>query len=84
MSKRYEGIGSYTNQFAITPNSTQDLSQNAHAIYVGGAGAFKVTPTGTSVAVVYAGALAGTIYKVSAKRVWAYSTSAATNLVGLR
>ena len=73
----------YGNQFAITPDSGTDLTTYTRAIYVGGAGAFKITPVETSVAVIFAGALAGHTYKVRAKRVWVYSTSAATNLVGL-
>ncbi len=78
-----DAIEHYGNQFAITPDSETDLTTPTRAIYVGSAGAFKITGVSTSVAVIFAGALAGTVYKVRASRVWAYSTSAADNLVGL-
>lgn len=66
---------------AITPHDTNELTNYAKAIYVGGAGDLKLTtPGGSTVTLV--GCLAGTIYPIRAKIVFSTGTTA-TNLVAL-
>ena len=67
--------------FAITPNDSADLSVFPRAIYVGGAGAVKVTTLGGDT-VTFSGCLAGTVLPVRAARVFSTGTDA-TNLIGL-
>lgn len=70
-----------THAVAITPSDTADLAQPV-SVYVGGAGAVKVTPVGGGSAVTFSGLSAGQIVPVQAIRVWATGTSA-TALVGV-
>lgn len=74
--------GPYTRAAAVTPNDSADLADVASALWIGGAGAVKVTTAGGD-AVTLSAALAGTIIPVRVSRVWATGT-AATNIVALR
>ena len=59
---------------AVTPSDTADLPQFS-VIYVGGAGAVKVT-TAQGTAVTFSGLNAGTVLPVRVRRVWATGTTA--------
>jgi hypothetical protein len=73
-----------TKSFAITPDDANDLPTGTRKLYVGGAGAIKVSlvdddanHTGTVLAAVPV----GTMLELAVRRVYATGT-AATNLVG--
>lgn len=68
--------------FAITPNDSADLSLETNGLFVGGAGNVKVDLYDGST-VTLNGMLAGTIYPLRVKRVYATGTTA-TNLIGLK
>jgi hypothetical protein len=74
--------GPYTKAVAVTPNDSTDLADVASALYIGGAGAVKVTTAGGT-DVTLSGALVGTILPVRVTRVWSTGTTA-TNIVALR
>lgn len=67
---------------AVTPSNSTDLTREAQALYVGGAGDVAVVFPGASSAVVFVGVPAGTILPVRVQRVNATSTDA-TNIVAL-
>lgn len=70
--------------FAITPNDSADLPVFTRYIWVGGAGALKVTLVGDDgdhTGVVMSAVPAGTMLKIAARRVYATGT-AATLLIG--
>lgn len=67
--------------FAVTPSDTLDLARTTRAIYVGTAGALRVTLLSGEV-VALAGAQAGTVYPLRAARVMATGTTAG-GIVGL-
>lgn len=71
----------YANGAAITPHDTDELPNVTRGIWVGGAGAVKVT-TVKGDTITLAGALAGTIIPIRAKLVFSAGTTA-TNLVAL-
>jgi len=71
----------YMNAFAITPHDTNALAITAEAIYVGGAGAVKVTTAGGST-VVFSAVPAGSVIPLKCNLVFAAGTDA-TALVGL-
>lgn len=59
---------------AITPSDSADLSQ-VSVVFVGGAGAVKVTTANGDV-VTFSGAVAGMTLPVQVRRVWATGTTA--------
>lgn len=65
----------------VAPNDSADLSSDARALYVGGAGNVKVTTTGGST-VTFTGVVAGSVLPVRARRVFATGTTA-TGIVAL-
>lgn len=70
------------NAFAITPDDNNDLATHTRGIWVGGAGDIVLTLARDGASVTFAGAVAGTVIPVRAKRVHSTDTTA-TNLVGL-
>ncbi|MFM9871991.1 MAG: hypothetical protein ACKVQS_00840 [Fimbriimonadaceae bacterium] len=66
--------------FAVTPSDTADLAQVTRGVYVGGAGALKVTLAGGST-VTFTGLTAG-IWPFEVVRIFATGTTA-TGLIGL-
>lgn len=78
MAGNFDG---YSRAVAITPSDATNFTDGAcHAIYVGGAGNITAIVNGT--AVLFAGAVVGSVLKIRATRVNATGT-AATNLVAL-
>lgn len=73
----------YTAQdaFAITPSDTVNFTRPCRAIYVGAAGTLVIVTLAGN-AVTFAGATAGSVIPVAAKRVNQSSTTA-SSLVGL-
>lgn len=67
--------------FAVTPHDTNELAIHCRKIYVGGAGAVKITALDGSV-VVFTGVLANTILPIGAKIIWSTGT-AATNMTAM-
>lgn len=63
-----------TGCYTVTPNDTTDLQEVPISLYIGGAGALKVTMLDDSV-VVYPAITAGR-HNLRVKRVWATGTSA--------
>lgn len=66
---------------AVTPHDTNELDTYSRGLFVGGAGALKVTTEGGSV-VTFTGVVAGTVLPVRAKIVWSTGTTA-TNIVAM-
>ena len=73
--------GPYSRATAITPDDSTDLAYTTSAVYVGGAGALKVTTAGGDTTTV-AAVPAGTVLPLRVVRVFATGT-AATSIVGL-
>jgi hypothetical protein len=74
-------LDGYSRAVAIVPSDVTNFTDGAcHAIYVGGAGNITAVVNGT--AVLFAGALVGSVLEIRATRVNATGT-AATNLVAL-
>lgn len=59
----------------ITPDDSNDLANYSRAIYVGGAGAMKVTTVGGETLLI-SGLLAGHVYPLRVKRIWSTTTTA--------
>lgn len=68
--------------YPVTPSNTTDFPIAFRAIWVGGAGDVAIVANGDTTAVVYVGALAGSIIPMRGKRVNVTGTTA-TNLVGM-
>lgn len=66
---------------AVTPNDGADLATSARSLYIGGAGAVKVTTVGGE-AVTFAAVPVGTVLPVRAARVWSTGTTA-TNIIAI-
>lgn len=67
---------------AVTTSDDDDLANSTRAIYVGGAGAVKVTTVGGDT-VTFAAVPVGTTLWVRVKKIFATGTTA-TNLIALR
>ena len=65
---------------SVTPNDSTDIA-TCRSVYVGGAGAMKVTMADDTT-VTFSGLLAGAVYPFQAKRIWSTGTTA-TNIVAL-
>ena len=75
-----EGLtGPADNQVAITPSDSTDLAYISRALFIGGAGTIRVTPTSGQSAVTYT-VPAGMILPIRVSRVWSTGTTA-TNVV---
>lgn len=76
------GLGEpYVNGFAVTPHDTNELAAVTRAVWVGGAGALKVTLLGGDT-VTLAAVPAGTLLKIRATVIFSTGTTA-TVIVGL-
>ena len=71
----------YNRAAAITTHDTNELADSARALYVGTAGALKLTLVNNQV-VTFGNVTAGTILELPVKIVWATGTTA-SNIVGL-
>ena len=67
--------------FAITGNDSTDLTTSTRGIYIGGAGNLKVDMVSGNT-VTFTGVLAGVVYPIRARRVYATGTTA-TGIIGL-
>jgi hypothetical protein len=70
-----------THAAAVTPHDSNELSYVTRAIFVGGAGALKVT-TSDGDTVTFTGVTAGTVLPIRAKVVFSTGTTA-TNIVAM-
>lgn len=66
----------------VTPNDGADLPRTARAIYIGGAGALRITPINGAADITIAAVPAGTMLPIAVRRVWATGTTA-TSIVAL-
>ena len=66
---------------AVVTSDTVDLAAASRGLYIGGAGALKVTMADGSV-LTFSGVTAGTIFPIIVTRVWAIGTTA-TNIISL-
>ncbi len=64
---------------AVNPDDSNDLANVTTSIYIGGAGAMKVTMAGGEV-VTYSGLLVGVRYWMRVSRIWSGGTTA-TNII---
>jgi hypothetical protein len=67
----------YTHLAAVTPNDSTDLTNVTRGIFVGGAGALKVTTVGGE-SVTLTGVAAGSVLRIRATRIWSTGTTATT------
>jgi hypothetical protein len=68
---------------AVTPDDSNDLANNARALWIGGAGNVALDFVGSGTNVVIVGVPAGTLLPFEIKRVRSTGTTA-TNIVALR
>lgn len=77
-SKSLQSPASYL--AAVTPSDTEDLARVTRALNVGVAGTIRVTTIEDTTADIYV--VAGAVFPVRAKRIWATGTTA-TNIVAM-
>jgi hypothetical protein len=66
---------------AVVPNDAANLAKVANSLYIGGAGDVHVLMA-NGADIIFTGMLAGVVYRISAKKVFATGTTA-TNIVAL-
>lgn len=67
----------------VSPDDANDLVNVSRAIYIGGAGAVKVTTVGGETIVIPSGALAvGVPHPIRVTRIWSASTTATSIMYG--
>lgn len=69
--------GPFSNQTIVTPSDTVDLTDETRAVYIGAAGALKVTTAGGQTIVIPSGILAvGVPHPMRVTRIWSTGSTA--------